>query len=53
MPIIIFGALTVLVLAIAVWASVTQDSDPTMIGEGEPDWGLPSYEEQEEYRKAG
>lgn len=53
MPILVLGALTVLVLAIAVWASVTQDSDPTMIGEGEPDWGLPSYDEQEEYRKAG
>lgn len=53
MPIIILGALTVLVLAIAVWASVTQESDHTMIGEGEPDWGLPSFDEQDEYRKTG
>ncbi|MEX5216871.1 MAG: hypothetical protein AB7G68_16630 [Nitrospiraceae bacterium] len=51
MPIFFLGALTILVLAIAVWASVTQESDPTMIGEAEPDWG--SFEGQNEYRKAG
>lgn len=53
MPVIALGSLTILVLAIAVWASVTQDSDPTMIGEAEPDWGLEPFEGQEEYRKAG
>ena len=41
-------------LAIAVWAMNTQESDPTMIGEGGPDWGSePFEEEQKEYRKAG
>jgi len=39
MPLIILGALTILILAIAVWATNTQESDPTLIGEGEPDWG--------------
>lgn len=53
MPLLFLGALTVLVLAIAVWASVTQESDPTMIGEGEPDWGLEPFEGHEGYRKAG
>ena len=36
MPLIILGALTILILAIAVWATNTQESDPTLIGEGEP-----------------
>jgi hypothetical protein len=53
MPLVLFGALTILVLAIAVWASVTQESDPTMIGEGEPDWGSGSLDEQQRYRKTG
>jgi hypothetical protein len=54
MPLIILGALTILILAIAVWATNTQESDPTLIGEGEPDWGSePFEEEQKEYRKAG
>lgn len=54
MPIIILGALTILILAIAVWAMNTQESDPTMIGEGGPDWGAePFEEEQKEYRKTG
>ena len=53
MPVIALGSLTILVLAIAVWASVTQDSDPTMIGEGEPDWGSGSFDEQQGYRTAG
>jgi hypothetical protein len=53
MPVIALGALTTLVLAIAVWASVTQESDSTMIGEGEPDWGSESFEGRGEYRKAG
>lgn len=52
MPVIALGSLTILILAIAVWASVTQESDPTMIGEGEPDWGLEPSGGQEEYRKA-
>jgi hypothetical protein len=53
LPVIALGALTILILAIAVWASVTQESDPTMIGEGEPDWGSGSFDEQQGYRKAG
>jgi hypothetical protein len=36
MPLIALGALTILILAIAVWASVSQESDASMIGEGEP-----------------
>lgn len=51
MPAVVLGVITVLVLVLAVWASVTQESDTTMIGESEPDWGIePS--EQEELRKA-
>jgi hypothetical protein len=53
MPVIALGALTILILAIAVWASVSQESDTSMIGEGEPDWGVESFEEQEQYRKTG
>jgi hypothetical protein len=53
MPLIALGALTILILAIAVWASVSQESDASMIGEGEPDWGLEPYEQQEQYRKTG
>jgi len=53
MPVIALGSLTILILAIAVWASATQESDSTMIGEGEPDWGLEPSGGQEEYRKAG
>ena len=54
MPLFILGALTTLILAIAVWAMNTQECDPTMIGEGDPDWGAePFEEEQKEYRKAG
>ena len=43
LPVIALGSLTILVLAIAVWASVTQESDSTMIGEAEPDWGSESW----------
>jgi hypothetical protein len=53
MPVIALGALTILILAIAVWASVSQESDTSMIGEGEPDWGFEPFEEQEQYRKTG
>ena len=53
MPAYVLGALTILFYAIAVWASVTQESDSTMIGEGEPDWDLEPLEQPEEYRKAG
>jgi hypothetical protein len=53
MPLIAIGALTILILAIAVWASVSQESDASMIGEGGPDWGLEPYEQQEQYRKTG
>ena len=53
LPVIALGSLTILVLAIAVWASVTQESDSTMIGEAEPDWGSESFESPGEYRKAG
>ena len=53
MPLIALGALTILILAIAVWASVSQESDASMIGEGEPDWGLEPYEQPEQYRKTG
>ena len=53
MPLIALGALTILILAIAVWASVSQESDASMIGEGEPDWGFEPYEQQQQYRKTG
>jgi hypothetical protein len=53
MPVIALGVLTVLILAIAVWASVSQESDTSMIGEGEPDWGFEPFDRQDEYRKTG
>lgn len=54
MPVYFLIALTILFCAIAVWASVTQESDP-MMGEEEPDWDVEplNQHEPQEYRKAG
>ncbi len=51
MPVYFLIALTILFCAIAVWASVTQES-VHMRGEEEPDWDLEPLNEQKEYRKA-
>ncbi len=51
MPAVVLGVITVLVLALAVWASVTQEGDMTLIGESEPDWEGEASE-REELRKA-
>jgi hypothetical protein len=51
MPVYFLIALTILFFAIAVWASVTQESVP-MMGEEEPDWDVEPLNQPEEYRKA-
>jgi hypothetical protein len=53
MPAYILAALTILFCMIAVWASVTQESDSSMMGEDEPDWGLEPLEQPKDYRKTG
>jgi len=52
MPVYFLIALTILFCAIAVWASVTQESDP-MMGEEEPDWDVEPLSQPQEYRKVG
>ena len=51
MPVYFLIALTILFCAIAIWASVTQESIP-MRGEEEPDWDVEPLTQPEEYRKA-
>ncbi len=51
MPVYFLIALTILFCAIAVWASVTQESIP-MRGEEELDWDAEPLTQPEEYRKA-
>ena len=53
MPVYILAALTILFCLVAVWASMTQESDSTMRGEDEPDWGLEPLEQPKDYRKTG
>ena len=51
MPVYFLGALTMLICAIAVWASFTEDTDATSYSdEYEPAWE--PFEELQEYRKA-
>ena len=52
MPVYFLIALTILFCAIAVWASVTQESEP-MMGEEEPHWDVEPLTQPQEYRKAG
>lgn len=53
MPVYFLIALTILFCAIAIWASVTQESIP-MSGEEEPDWNVePLNQQTKEYRKTG
>ena len=51
MPVYFLIALTILFCAIAIWASVTQESIP-MRGEEEPDWDVEPLTQPNEYRKA-
>ncbi|HET9960810.1 MAG TPA: hypothetical protein VFQ34_00625 [Nitrospiraceae bacterium] len=52
MPVYFLIGLTLLVIAISVWASVTEEGDETTaFGEYEPQWE--PFEDQQEYRKAG
>ena len=50
MPVYFLIALTILFCAIAVWASVTQESE-SMMGEEEPDWDVEPLTKPEEYRE--
>jgi hypothetical protein len=52
MPVYFLIALTILFCAIAIWASVTQESIP-MRGEEEPDWDVEPLNQPQEYRKTG
>lgn len=51
MPIYFLGALTLLILVIAVWATLAEDEDAMEVEQYEPKWE-PLTQEQE-YRKAG
>lgn len=51
MPVYFLVALTILFCAIAVWASVTQESE-SMMGEDEPNWDVEPLNQAEKYRKA-
>ncbi|MCW5797922.1 MAG: hypothetical protein LZF60_230032 [Nitrospira sp.] len=53
MPVYFLIALTILFCAIAIWASVTQESIP--MSEEEPDWGAEPLDQPQpqEYRKTG
>ncbi len=53
MPVYFLIALTILFCAIAIWASVTQESIP--MNEGEPDWGTQHLDQPQPqiYRKTG
>ena len=51
MPVYFLGALTILICAIAVWASFAEDTDATSYSdEYEAEWE--PFEELQEYRKA-
>ena len=54
MPVYFLIALTILFCAIAIWASVTQESIP-MRGDEEPDWDAEplNQPQPQEYRKTG
>ncbi|HQR16665.1 MAG TPA: hypothetical protein PKW52_04835 [Nitrospira sp.] len=54
MPVYFLIALTILFCAIAIWASVTQESIP-MRGDEEPDWDAEPLDQPQpqEYRKTG
>lgn len=50
MPVYAFGALTILILVIAVWATLTEEDDAMEAGQYEPEWE--PFTEEQEYRKA-
>ncbi len=50
MPIYFLGALTILILMIAVWATLTEDHDVMDVGQYEPEWE--PFTEEQPYRKA-
>jgi hypothetical protein len=50
---IALGIMTIFILAVAVWAGVTQESDTSFSTEAEPDWSVESEEDKERFRKAG
>ncbi|MEK6804024.1 MAG: hypothetical protein AABZ34_15365 [Nitrospirota bacterium] len=53
MPIYFLIGLTILILVIAVWATVAEeDEEPSVMIEQEPEWKPVSNEELHEYRKA-
>ncbi|MBS0170334.1 MAG: hypothetical protein JSR62_08245 [Nitrospira sp.] len=50
MPIYFLGALTILILVIAVWATLTEDSEVLETSQYEPEWE--PFAEEQQYRKA-
>ena len=54
MPIYFLIGLTLLILVIAVYATVAEDEDEStpVDSVSQPDWDAQTYEEQQEYRKA-
>ncbi len=51
MPVYVFGALTILILVIAVWATLAEEDDAMEASQYEPEWE--PFREEQEYRKAG
>ena len=54
MPIYFLIGLTILILVIAVYATVAEEEDEStpVDSVSQPDWDAQTYEEQQEYRKA-
>ncbi len=50
MPIYFLGALTILILVIAVWATLTDDDDAREASQYEPEWE--PFPKEQTYRKA-